>query len=267
MSSRSEFTLLPEIKAAGYQLAAFDTLNGSTNTEAIERARAGDTRPLWVVTDHQLGGRGRRNRAWVAPRGNLAASLMIVTDVSIAAAATLGFVAGVALERAIARVAPYLRHRISLKWPNDVLADDAKLAGILLESETLDAQRRILVIGIGVNVIAAPEGLPYPAASLMSLGANVDAHALFSALAAEWHTCVTLWNEGCGFSAIRDLWLERAAGLGAPISVQMPDGVVGGIFETIDDKGRLIMQRADGYKVAVAAGEVHFGTVATVRKD
>ncbi|MGV6873748.1 biotin--[acetyl-CoA-carboxylase] ligase [Pseudochelatococcus sp. B33] len=259
------FRLSADLDAAGFRLAAFDTLNGSTNTEALERARAGDAGPLWIVTGNQLGGRGRRNRAWISPRGNLAASLLVATEVSIATAATLGFVAGVALERAIVRVAPYLRHRISLKWPNDILADGAKLAGILLESEPLDDRRRAIVVGIGVNVVAAPEGLPYPAVSLVSLGTNVSAPALFEALAEEWSRAVAVWDEGRGMGAIRDLWLERAVGLNAPISVQTPEGILGGVFETIDDMGRLIMQRADGTEAVIAAGEVHFGTVATKR--
>lgn len=259
----ASFGLTQALEAAGFRVAAFDTLNGSTNTEAMERARAGDAGALWVVTDNQLGGRGRRSRAWIAPRGNLAASLLIVTGASIATVATLGFVAGVATERAIARVAPYLRHRISLKWPNDVLADGAKLSGILLESEPLDDRRRAVVVGIGVNVVAAPEGLPYPAASLASLGAEVSAQALFEALAEAWHELAGVWDEGRGMGAIRDLWLERAVGLGAPISVQTADGVLAGVFETIDDTGRLVMQRADGTEAVIAAGEVHFGMLAT----
>lgn len=258
------FCLPPDTEASGFRLASFDTL-GSTNAEALERVRAGDPGGLWVVTDNQFGGRGRRSRAWIAPKGNLAASLLIRTEVSIAIDATLGFVAGVALERAIMRVGPYLRHRISLKWPNDILADGAKLAGILLESEPLDDGRRAVVIGIGVNVVAAPEGLPYPAVSLMSLGTNVSAQALFGALAEEWSRAFAIWDEGRGMATIRDLWLERAVGLNAPISVQTPEGILGGVFETIDDMGRLIMQRADGTEAVIAAGEVHFGTVATKR--
>ncbi|MBB3808473.1 BirA family biotin operon repressor/biotin-[acetyl-CoA-carboxylase] ligase [Pseudochelatococcus contaminans] len=257
------FHLSHNAEAAGFRLAAFDTFNGSTNTEALDRARAGDCGSLWIVTDNQLGGRGRRNRAWIAPKGNLAASLLIVTDVSTSTAATLGFVAGVALERAIVRVSPYLRHRISLKWPNDILADGAKLSGILLESEPLDERRRAVVVGIGVNVVAAPEGLPYPGASLVSLGANVSASELFAALADEWIAAAAIWDEGRGMGALRDLWLERATGLNGPISVQTPSGVIGGIFETIDDMGRLIMQRADGTTEVVSAGDVHFGGLAT----
>lgn len=259
------FRLSPDTEAAGFRLAAFDVLNGSTNTEALERGRAGDAGSLWIVTDQQLGGRGRRNRAWTAPKGNLAASLLMTTEVSVAQAATLGFVAGVALERAIVRIAPYLRHRIGLKWPNDVLADGAKLSGILLESEPLDGRRRMVVVGIGVNVVAAPEGLPYPAASLMSLGADASAATLFAALADEWRELASLWDDGRGMAAIRDLWLERATGLDAPISVQTPESVTSGVFETIDDMGRLVMRRADGTETAIAAGEVHFGAVATKR--
>lgn len=259
------FLLSPETEAAGFRLAAFSATSGSTNTVALDRARAGDRGPLWIVTDNQLGGRGRRNRSWIAPKGNLAASLLLVTDVSVATAATLGFVAGVALEKAIVQVAPYLRDRISLKWPNDILADGAKMAGILLESEPLDERRRAVVVGIGVNVVAAPDGLPYPAASLVSMGADVSAPVLFEALADAWRLTVTMWDEGRGTGTIRDQWLERAAGLDASINVQSSGRTESGVFETIDDMGRLVMRRVDGTVALIAAGEVHFGPLATKR--
>lgn len=259
--------LSAEAKAAGYQLAAFDTLNGSTNTEAMQLGRQGELCPLWIVTDHQLGGRGRHNRAWIAPKGNLAASLVMETDASVSITATLGFVAGVALERAIVKVAPYLQNRLSLKWPNDILADGAKLSGILLESEAIDSKRRLVVVGIGVNNIAAPAGLPYPALSLLSLGANISAQKLFLALADEWSQCIDLWDRGHGFENIRTLWLERATGLGSLIQLKMPDGVLSGVFETIDNMGRLVLRRSDGISVVISTGDVYFGGITTARKD
>src|SRR5665213_1516638 len=140
------FTLGKRAIAAGYRLAAFDRI-GSTNGEAMERARSGERGPTWFVTTEQTAGRGRRHRPWIAPRGNLASSVLEVLDVSPAVAATLGFAAGLALEAALRRVSVEgsLRATVSdgmkfsLKWPNDVLAGQAKLAGILLEAETIAA--------------------------------------------------------------------------------------------------------------------------------
>jgi len=90
------FSLGPRAAAAGYRLAAFDQI-GSTNAEAMLRARAGERGPIWFVTSEQTAGRGRRFRPWVAPRGNLASSILEVIDVAPAAAATRGFAAGLAL--------------------------------------------------------------------------------------------------------------------------------------------------------------------------
>ena len=94
------FALGPRALSAGYRLAAFER-TGSTNTEAIERARAGERGPMWFVTSEQTAGRGRRQRPWIAPRGNLAASVLEVLDVAPAVAATIGFAAGLAEEAAL----------------------------------------------------------------------------------------------------------------------------------------------------------------------
>lgn len=151
---------------------------------------------------------------------------------------------------------------IHLKWPNDVLADGRKLAGILLEAESLPGGRRAVVIGFGVNVAAAPEGLPYPAAAL-SLFSAADAPMLLEFLSERFVEAVRIWNKGRGFSNIRRRWLERAAGVGAPVSVCMAEVTLTGIFETIDEGGRLVILAPDGTRRTVTAGEVHFGSAAT----
>src|SRR3954467_8099345 len=97
------FSLGPRAVSAGYRLAAFDRI-GSTNAEALARARDGERGPVWFVTSEQTAGRGRRHRPWIAPRGNLASSVLEVMDVSPAVAATLGFAAGLALEAVLRRV-------------------------------------------------------------------------------------------------------------------------------------------------------------------
>src|SRR6267142_7006614 len=97
------FSLGPRAVSAGYKLAAFDHI-GSTNAEALARARDGECGPMWFVTTEQTAGRGRRHRPWIAPRGNLASSILELIDVSPAVAATLGFAAGLALEAALRRV-------------------------------------------------------------------------------------------------------------------------------------------------------------------
>jgi BirA family biotin operon repressor/biotin-[acetyl-CoA-carboxylase] ligase len=256
------FTLGPRAAQAGYRIASFETL-GSTNAEAFSRARAGEGGPLWIVAAEQTQGRGRRGRAWSTSKGNVAASLLITCAVPPGDAATLGFVAALALEEAIRLCAPGLD--TALKWPNDVLAAGGKLAGILLESERTEGQLRV-VVGIGVNVASAPEDVGIPAVSLAGLGRRVRPEDLFAALSDAWVDFHAIWDGGAGMAKLRNLWLARAAGIGQPVSISVGDALVQGIFETLDERGRLIVRMADNREIAVAAGDVHFGLARTVHK-
>ena len=159
------FALGPQAQSANYRLVSFDSI-GSTNAEALARAKAGEQGQLWLVTDYQTSGRGRRNRAWISPRGNLAASVLEVVTVAPPVAATLGFAAGVALVQALRSFFV----DAELKWPNDVLLRGAKLSGILLEAETVAEGRMAVVTGIGVNIVGAPQGVPYAATALADAG-------------------------------------------------------------------------------------------------
>ena len=263
------FALGPRASAAGYKLAAFER-TGSTNTEAIERARAGERGPMWFVTSAQTAARGRRQRPWIAPKGNRAASVLEVVDVAPAVAATIGFAAGLAEEAALEKVSLEAalrlgegRPRYALKWPNDVLANGQKLVGIGLEAEAV-GDRLAIVVGIGTNVVAAPEGTPTPAVSLAALGVQIGAEELFAALSDAWVEFRGIWDNGSGFAQIRKLWLERAAGLGERVSIHTGTMVLEGVFDTIDDTGCLIVRTAEGRRVPVAAGEVFFGPVRSV---
>src|SRR6202045_3746844 len=265
------FSLGPRASSAGYRLAAFDHI-GSTTAEAMSRARDGERGPIWFVTSEQTAGRGRRHRPWIAPRGNLASSILEVIDGSPAVAATLGFAAGLALEAALRRVSIEASLRaagsdemtFSLKWPNDVLAGRQKLAGILLEAEAVADDRLAVVVGIGTNVVAAPEGTPTPATSLRALGVDVGAEELFGALSDSWAEFRGIWDRGRGFGEIRRLWLERAAGLGQPVAVHTGASTVQGIFDTIDATGCMVVRTPDGAQVPISAGDVYFGAAASV---
>src|ERR1700687_4780645 len=265
------FSLGPRATPAGYRLAAFDHI-GSTNAEAMARARDGERGPIWFVTSEQTAGRGRRHRPWIAPRGNLASSILEVIDASPAIAATLGFAAGLALEAALQKVSieASLRSagsdhmKFSLKWPNDVLAGQQKLAGILLEAEAMAGDQLAGVVGIGTHVAAAPPGPRTRATSLAALGVHIGAEELFAELSDAWAEFRTLWDNGRGFGEIRRLWLERAAGLGQPVAVHTGGSTVEGTFDTIDDTGCLIIRASTGKRVPISAGDVYFGTAASV---
>jgi len=269
------FELAPTAALDGFRLEAHETV-GSTNALALERARDGDSGKLWIVSKRQESGRGRRGRAWETPHGNLAATLLLTGHGELKLAATLGFVAGLSLSDALAAVVPKGKIgigvdgggkdavRFELKWPNDVLAGGAKLAGILLESALLADGRYALAVGVGVNVVAHPEGLPYPATSLAALGSDADAETLFLALSDAWTMNARDWDEGQGLSRIRNRWLTRAAGLGSDVAVRVDGNVVRGVFETIDEDCRFVIRGRSGEVIRIAAGDVHFGAVASV---
>ena len=273
-----EFSLGPRARAAGYRLRGYDSI-GSTNAEAIAAANAGDPGGIWFVARQQTAGRGRRGRTWENPHGNLAATLLLVPEAETSVAATLGFVAGVALSGALSSILPNGSvkigidgadelngsGRIALKWPNDVLADGAKLAGILLEASKMPDGKHAIAIGIGINIVAAPTGLPYPATSLVDLGNERTAEDVFEALSDAWVEAFGLWNDGLGIEAVLQRWRGSAAGIGAPVSISQDGNILRGIFETIDAAGRLIVRADDDRRIAVTAGDVHFGATASAR--
>jgi len=237
----------------------------------MAQARAGERGPIWFVTAEQTAGRGRRQRAWIAPRGNLASTILEVIDVSPAIAATLGFAAGLALESALRRVSVEAALRaggindlnFALKWPNDVVAGQKKICGILLEAEPVPAGGLAVVVGIGTNVVAAPEGTPTPASSLKALGIDVTAEDLFSALSDGWAEFRPIWDDGRGFGEIRKLWLTRAAGLGQAVAIRSGGSTIEGTFDTIDEQGCMIVRTPEGRLVPITAGDVHFGSAAS----
>ncbi len=118
--------------------------------------------------------------------------------------------------------------------------------------------------GIGTNIVAAPEGTPTPATSLAALGVQISAEELFVAQSDAWVEFRGIWDNGRGFAEIRRLWLERAAGLGERIAINTGGATVEGTFDTIDESGCLIVRTAEGRRMPVTAGEVYFGTAASV---
>lgn len=263
------FTLGPRATSAGYRLKAFEQV-GSTNAEAMARAREGDRGSIWFVTVEQMAGKGRRQRAWVSPRGNLPCSVLEVLSVAPAIAATLGFAAGLATEAALRKVSleAALRagpesFKYELKWPNDVLVGGRKLVGISLDAEAVDDHLAV-VTGIGINVVAAPEGTPTPAVSLAALGVQIGAEELFSTLSDSWVEFRGIWDNGRGFGQIRKLWLERATGLGKAVAIKSAGSTIEGTFETIDAQGCMIVRTAAGQLMPITAGDVYFGSAASV---
>jgi BirA family biotin operon repressor/biotin-[acetyl-CoA-carboxylase] ligase len=223
----------------GWRVERWPRLN-STSDEARQRALAGDPGGLWILADEQTSGRGRQGRVWASPPGNLYASALIVDPCPVGIAAQVGFVAGVALRRAVADLGLV---GVQLKWPNDLVHDGAKLAGLLVEGVTPPGRRLAVVVGFGVNVVSSPEGLAYPTTDLQRLaGAPIATLALFERLARRFDEALALWKRGSGFPAIREAWLASAAGLGGAIRASGARGAREGLFEGIDSSGRLLLR-------------------------
>jgi len=142
---------------------------------------------------------------------------------------------------------------LTLKWPNDLLLGGAKLAGILIEGES--EPKFSVAIGIGVNCAHHPDDTRYPATDLAAAGALVTPDALFAALSGAFMRRLEQWQRGSGFAGIRADWLKRAAGLGQPIRVRLPERELSGRFDGLDDGGHLLLQ-GEGGRITVTAGEV-----------
>jgi BirA family biotin operon repressor/biotin-[acetyl-CoA-carboxylase] ligase len=241
---------LPE----GYRLHHYKTL-GSTNDEAKALARAGAPEGTLVWADEQTAGRGRRGRVWVSPPGNLYLSLVLRPDGSPSRAAQLSFVAALGLGDALAALGgPALMLRY--KWPNDLLANDRKLAGILLESENASSDRvDFVVVGLGVNIVFAPDGVEFPATSLAAEGiAGVSAPEVLGAFARHFAIWARRWRRE-GFAPVRAAWLARASGLGERVRVRLERATLCGRFLDLDEDGALLLEDAQGRR-RIAAGVV-----------
>ena len=257
----------PQAGFAGWRVARFGAID-STSEEARRRAFAGDAGRLWVVAEEQTAGRGRRGRSWSSPRGNLYASALLIDPCPQAAAPQLGFVAGVALARAAEDLGAV---GARLKWPNDLVLDGAKCAGILVEGATLPDGRLACVVGIGVNCLSAPPAVGYPTAVLRTEGGGaIDAGALFDRLVERFDEALLTWRAADAFEAVRSAWLAHAMRLGERIRVESGGRRREGTFEGLDGAGRLlfrgesgiegietadlwILPQSDGAPVAVAA--------------
>jgi BirA family transcriptional regulator, biotin operon repressor / biotin---[acetyl-CoA-carboxylase] ligase len=240
----------PAVVAAGVRIMERDTVD-STNTEALALARTGECGPLWVTARRQSAGRGRRGRVWVSEAGNLYASLLLTDPSPPDRAAELSFVAGLAVHDAVASFAASAAARLALKWPNDVLIDGKKFSGILIEGEG-----SAVVTGIGVDCAHHPEITVFPATDLSVSGVAVPVEGLFTELSAAMMRRIAQWNRGAGFNQTRADWLARAAGVGGPIRVALPQGECAGRFETVDARGRLILRLPDGGIETITAGDV-----------
>ena len=283
--------------AAGLQLLALEQC-GSTNEEALQRARRGERRPLWITADTQTAGRGRMGRFWTSPPGNLHASLLVFDPSPIERAPELAFVSALAVRDAIIAEAPTLAPRLGFKWPNDLLLAGEKCAGILIEGDNELSDNDVAdnalpmaltaVIGIGVNCAHHPpaassgraveaDPMPpgrlredtvlFPATDLRVHGADVTPPQLFARLSATMCRRLAQWDRGRGFSAILGDWIAAACGIGEMIVVRNGTSDKTGRFVGLDPSGRLVLEAAGGKIEKIAAGDVFPFALRGVRRE
>lgn len=228
----------------------------STSLEAARRA-PDISGPTWICALEQTAAKGRRGRAWSNPAGNFAASLLFRPDGDLSSRALRSFVASLALYDAF-QTATGGAKGFALKWPNDVLLNGGKLAGILLESGPAET----LIIGIGVNLQHAPtvaeveDGAVPPVSLRSETGAEVTPEVFLDHLAAAFAQAETQFST-YGFAPIRTRWLAHAARLGEPIRARTMREEHHGTFETVDAEGQLVLRTANG-PLTIAAGDVFF---------
>lgn len=238
----------------------FDEID-STIAEARRRAERGEAAPVWLIAKRQTAGRGRRGRTWSSLEGNLLATYLFTTARAPADVALLGFVAGVAIAETLeAMCGP---GRATLKWPNDVMLDGTKCAGIMLDSGAVPGGLWA-ALAFGVNLAAAPEALDQPTTSLgEALPPDAPAPAPLAFLTAlrprleAWD--VRLGHEG--FEPLRRAWLARAHGLGGEARVALGQSMIEGRIAGLSPRGELELDTASGRRL-IAAGDVFFPNAA-----
>ena len=238
-----------------YHLLSFDSLD-STNEEAKRLAKGGGCHGAVIWAKHQSQGKGRMGRNWISNDGNLFVSVLLQPDKAMGELSQLSFVAAVAVHEALESLLPQ-GNRLQCKWPNDILLNDRKLGGILLESfQTPESKNPWVVVGVGVNVDSFPPRTEFPATCLKDAGVElVSAKIILSRFIHHFIECYNLWNTK-GFTPIRKKWLSAAWGMEQRLCARLPDGNIEGVCQGIDASGSLLLRLDNGKKHQVLAGDV-----------
>jgi len=227
---------------AQWSFEIYPTLD-STQSHVKSLAEQGANDRVFVQALQQTSGHGRHGRAWISPVGNFYGSFILRPKKPLAEIPQLALVVGVALAYMVAQ---YTDQEIILKWPNDVLVNGKKCAGILLEIVD-DA----IVVGIGVNVASAPD-------DAFALGAGIDLIDVRDKFIRAFQARYDAWLSG-DFPAIRTAWLERGQQIGAKISVKHGAHIIEGHFEGLDLAGNMMIKNRAGKMQTLSSGDVHFG--------
>jgi BirA family biotin operon repressor/biotin-[acetyl-CoA-carboxylase] ligase len=232
-----------------WRLEVFDEL-GSTSDTCTAYARAGVAEGAAVLALRQTSGRGSRGRSWQAPEGNLNLSVLLRPKRPIAEAGMFSLLAGVAVAEA---VQPLLSAAVNLKWPNDVLLDGRKLAGVLIDAAPAGGLLEWLVIGIGVNLLHAPEIPGRQTTALAAHGVNLSPQKLARRVLEH----LAYW-QAAPAKAIREAWLAHAHPVGTKLEVSTLHTKLSGHFAGLSERGELLLAYEDRID-AISTGEVLLG--------
>lgn len=242
-----------------YQFIHYELVD-STNSEVKRLCHQGACEGTVVVAASQTAGRGRLGRRWVSPPGNLYFTLLLKPKVPLDVLSQLSLVAGIALAKTIQCYIKDKSH-VSLKWPNDVLVNKQKIAGILVETDIDSSftEGTPCYLGIGVNMENSPELTVYPATSFKSfMNPPPDASEFLGNFKANFNTAYSAWLES-GFRSLKQEWLSFAHGLGdVAVATSSRDGQVSGKFVTITDAGSICLVDGDGKEHIITSSEVTF---------
>lgn len=219
--------------------------------ELLEQGLPQESRIKIIIAKTQSAGRGRHGRTWISPSGNLHKSLILKLDHYDARTIyQLSFVMSVALHRVM--VALLGGSKAKNKWPNDLLIEGKKIAGVLLEAHPA---HNAVVIGVGLNILKKPENVMYPATSLHSHGVYLSPKSLAMQIAQQFQNLLKLWEEG-NFTEILQEWKQQVWGVGKEASILYKQQVLRGTVYDIDDNGFLLLKEPSGHIHRIFAGDI-----------
>lgn len=237
---------------------------GSTNDQAKQMALANQIQDREIiVADSQNKGRGRLNRDWISQKGNLFFSILLKNPLksqkNIAKIPEISFIAAISLRNAIEKLiisqkTEKNQNIVENKWPNDILINNFKVSGILLESEIKNNLCEFVVLGIGVNLVSSPENTMFKAKNLSQFGVKITKFEFLEKFLDEFEIFYKKWQD-FGFLSIRNIWLEKAWKIGQEIKINVNDKQISGIFENIDENGNLIL-KIDNVLQKISIGDV-----------
>jgi BirA family biotin operon repressor/biotin-[acetyl-CoA-carboxylase] ligase len=210
-----------------------------------------------IVANKQNKGRGRLNRNWESPKGNLYFSLVLQPQIAVEKISQISFVAICALQIAVAKIFKQQKivAEIKNKWPNDLLIDQKKVAGILLESKISNKICDFVILGIGVNINSNPSQTLFPSSNIKNFSCEISSSKMLEFFLEEFENLYENWLN-FGFQNIRNLWQKNAYNLNCKININLGESRADGIFQEIDEEGNIIIKNHNNEITKISFGDV-----------